>query len=127
MAITLSRRQRDALYEHLIIELVGSEDIAASLARGEIENARRLRDRFSAALLLLDALGWEPHDPREQFPLPISSGQLAVIMRPLHTAIVAHLEDHPDEAGENALLARDTAAEILRQLGIEPEDDAPAG
>lgn len=59
--VTLTRRERDVLYDYLANELYSYTDF--EIQRLPAEDIERMRD----TLRVLDDLGWEPADARESF------------------------------------------------------------
>lgn len=71
MPVTISRAHRDALYAEVVDVLAAIDDIQLELENGEGEEARRLWRRFDAVLRLLDQLGWDPVQPRDQVAIDL--------------------------------------------------------
>jgi hypothetical protein len=69
--VTITRGQRDALYEEMLSDVTRAGDIYVALGKGDGEEARRLWRRFEAELRLLDEIGWSPVEPLERFAIQI--------------------------------------------------------
>jgi hypothetical protein len=66
MTVTITRAQRDALYQEMLTDLTAVGDIYITLNADDGDAARRLWRRFEPELRLLDQIGWDAADPREQ-------------------------------------------------------------
>jgi len=82
MIVTITRAQRDALYEEMLSDLTGVGDIYLALNNRDDEAARRLWQRFEAELRLLDQLGWSPVEPLDRFEIDLPQ---EVLVRALAT------------------------------------------
>lgn len=102
MNLTITRTERDALYDSLVAELSAVGDISIDLHNDEPAHAKRLRRRFEVELRLLDDLGWEKEPDREQFELTMPAGQLRPIIERIYWSAVGSLANHPEELVEEA-------------------------
>lgn len=122
MAITISRGQRDAIHKEIALDLSGLTDLWTEFGRGEFERARELRRRFERDMRLLDDLGWEPEQDRDEFELTMEAADLAAAIvhlntqtgAILHTDIVEPIERSPDTA--RSVMAQIAFGAILAQL-----------
>jgi len=122
MAITIGRGQRDAIYEEIALDLNGLTDLWTEFERGDFERARELRRRFERDMRLLDDLGWEPEQDRDEFELTMDAADLAAAIvhlnrqtgTILHTHIVEPIERSPDTA--RSVMAQTAFGAILAQL-----------
>jgi hypothetical protein len=107
--IKLNRRQRDAIYDEVVLDLHGIGDIAIALDGDEYDVARRYRRRFEDDMRLLDDLGWEPDQrDRDEFELTMPAEDLARVVgyfnKMLGAAVEAHLAE-PEETRRHAAQA----------------------
>jgi len=122
MAITITRDQREALYQEVMTDLTSARDIVLFLEDGDYDKAREYRQRFEGSVRLLDDIGWEPDDDRDEFPLTMPGHELARLMRRINEASGAMLHIHivePDEEREHAarsLLVQTTCGDVLAQI-----------
>jgi hypothetical protein len=107
MTVTITRAQRDALYEEMLTDPTAVGDIHLELDNGDGEEARRLWRRFEAELRLLDELGWAAVEPCEQFAIDLPP---ALLVRAL-----AHLQERSEHAVGEHLNAPDDSLEIAQQ------------
>lgn len=122
MAITISREQRDAVYQEVVLDLNGLTDLWTEFDDGNFDRARELRDRFVLDMRLLDDLGWEPEAEGESFDLTMAGVDLAAVVSHLvvqtgailHTHIVEPIERTPH--AERSVKAQGALATILGQL-----------
>lgn len=83
--------QRDLRRRHPRPSGIG--DIVICLENGDIDNAQRLRRRFTADPRLLDDLGWFPTDERQTFTLTIKPRRLDLLLGQLAAIRAARLAD----------------------------------
>lgn len=57
MSVTVRRAHRDVLHAAVVADLSGVGGIYAALSQGDVEEARKLRQRFGLGMRLLDDLG----------------------------------------------------------------------
>ena len=119
--ITINREQRDAIYAEVTLDLDGIGDLAIAMNKADYATARRYRERFEDDMRLLDDLGWEPEQNRDEFELTMPTADLARVIgyfnRMLGSAVEAHLAE-PEEARRHAVqaVAAQTAlASVLAQ------------
>jgi hypothetical protein len=122
VAITISRQQRDAIYQEIMLDLTGVGDIFHALNGGDYEKAREYRRRFEDDMRLLDDLGWEPGQEADEFELTMPRGDLARALgrlnasaqSMLHTHIVEPIEER--RYAERALIAQGAYGDVLAQI-----------
>jgi hypothetical protein len=119
--IKLSREQRDAIYAEVTLDLDGVGDLAIAMKKADYATARRYRQRFEDDMRLLDDLGWEPEQNRDEFELTMPTADLARVIgyfnRLLGSSVEAHLAE-PEEARRHAAQAvavQTTLASVLAQ------------
>jgi hypothetical protein len=66
----INREERDALWDHLIADLMRTDDFALVLSRGDEDAARRLNERRIQDIRLLDIIGWQRTHHKQAFKLP---------------------------------------------------------
>ena len=86
VAITINRSERDAIYQEVLTDLTGVGDIDIALRNDDYETARRYRRRFEDDMRLLDDLGWEPDQDRDEFELTMPPDGLARVLERLNAA-----------------------------------------
>jgi hypothetical protein len=69
MPVTMSRAQRDAIYELVITRLTAIGDVWLSIKRRESPDAKRMGREFAEDLRLLENLGWAETIDRETVSL----------------------------------------------------------
>lgn len=119
MGLTITRSERDALYNSLIISLSPIGDIHMSLQEDDSDSAMRLWRRFDAELRLLDDLGWDREQQARRFELTMAPAELRPIIERFYWNTVGMLADEAQEIDETeaALLRSTTTAcpAILRR------------
>lgn len=96
-AITISRAQRDAIYEEVLNDLGAIGDIGVCLENQNFNQARRYRQDFEDDMRLLDDLGWEPEALDDQFTLGMPRDQLARTLLRLGSKAASFARDQPVE------------------------------
>ncbi|MGH8572688.1 MAG: hypothetical protein ACREX8_08950 [Gammaproteobacteria bacterium] len=76
MPLTVTRAQRDAIYELVVARLSDIESVWLMLKNGDVAEARRLGRAFADELRLLDDLGWAKTSEHEQVTLTVPPLQL---------------------------------------------------
>lgn len=114
MNLTITRTERDALYDSIVTDLSAGGDISIDLDNGKPVYAKRLRRRFEVELRLLDDLGWEKEPDREQFELTMPARELRPIIEHVYWSAVGSLANHPEE------LVEDTAYQLKNAVSACP-------
>jgi hypothetical protein len=133
MAITISREQRDAIYQELVLDLSGVGNIFHALNSDDYGKARQYRRRFEEDMRLLDDLGWGPEQDADEFELTMPNPDLAGALRRLndsarallHTHIVEPIEER--KYVERALIAQGAYGDVLAQIVGGEETDHEEG
>lgn len=126
--ITISAKQRNALYDVLITVLHEFSDIELALTHVEdlkqedVDRCREIAPRITNALRLIDTdLGWE-FETRESVELTIPPRDLRKMLSEfqsyaegLHQGGWPEFRENREEL-EDFALARDTCADVIRQL-----------
>jgi hypothetical protein len=126
MSLTITREQRDAIYEVVLNHLTGIGDVWLAVERGDFEEASELGRDFGENLRLLADLGWEEAIDREQFTLTMPCAELARAVVRLHERANGSLGSYVSRPKEDEELAeRDVAAaaalaELLGKLAGSP-------
>jgi hypothetical protein len=132
MSITLTRAHRDVLYAAVVADLSGVGDIFAALSQGDVEEARKLRQRFGLGMLLLDDLGWGEDDPGDEFAMTMDPVALATALRNLNAVAADGVRIHIDgdraeqEAVKECADACEAIGDVLAKLA-EREDGERSG
>lgn len=122
MPLTITRAQRDAIYEAVVTHLSGIGDVWIVLEGGDFATAKRLGRDFAEDLLLLEGLGWTPSIDRETVPLTVPPGELTRTLTRLHKHAAGALGDYvsrpkdDEELAQRDLAASEALGEVLGQL-----------
>ncbi len=71
MAVMLDGSRRDAVYQFVLLDMVGIGDIPSLVRHGSIERAKQQRRRFEQDMRLLDQLGWEPEGRKDTYAITL--------------------------------------------------------
>jgi hypothetical protein len=129
MSLTITRSQRDAIYELVSDHLSGIDAVWFAHNGGDATAARRHAHEFAQDFQLLDSLGWTKTVEAETVELTVAPAQLAATLVRLHRDAVASLDSYvsrpkDDEAlAQQHLLAAETLGELLGQLADAPTPD----
>lgn len=124
---TISKDQRDALYELVRNHLGGLGDVWIAMeAKGDYATAERLALEFSEDFRFLADLGWEPEDSRKAVELTMPREDLMEVLKRIRSEAEGGLgglesdrKQREEEEKVNARfrLARSTCEELLARLG----------
>ena len=127
MPVTITRAQRDALYELVITRLTAIGDVWLSIERREFADAKKMGREFAADLRLLEDLGWAETIDGETVALTQPPAELTRTLARLHKDASASLgmyvsrpKDEEDLA-QRDLAAAEALGEILTRLA-QPVD-----
>jgi hypothetical protein len=129
MPVTITRVQRDAIYELVITRLTAIGDVWLSIKRREFADAKKMGREFAADLRLLEDLGWAETIDRDTVSLTQPPQELTGALVRLHQDASGSLGSYVSRPkDEEALAQRDVAAcealgAILSRLA-RPADDA---
>lgn len=122
MPVTITRAQRDAIYEMVINHLTGIGDVWLSVQSGDFAAAKRLGQGFADDLRLMDDLGWTESIDRETVALTLPPEELTRTLARLHKdasgslgTFVSRPKDEEDLA-QRDVAASEALGEILGQL-----------
>ncbi len=122
MALTISRKQRDAIYELVIEHLTGIGDVWIELDKHDFATAKQLARAFVEDLHLLNDLGWDETVDSERVTLTVPPGELvhtiARLHREAHGALATYVSRPRDEeaAAERDVTASAALGELLTAL-----------
>jgi hypothetical protein len=109
--LTITREQRDAIYEVVMNHLTAIGDVWLAVDRGDFEEASRVGRDFAEDLRLLADLGWEQEIDREKVTLTMPRSELARALVRLHERANGSLGSYVSRPKEDEELAeRDVAA-----------------
>ena len=127
MPVTITRAQRDAVYELVISRLTAIGDVWLSIKRREFADARKMGGDFAEDLRLLEDLGWAETIDRETASLTQPPQELTRTLARLHKDASASVGTYVSRSkDEEELAQRDVAAcealgEILTRLAQPSE------
>jgi hypothetical protein len=129
--MTITRAQRDAIYEMVINHLTGIGDVRLSVQGGDFATAKRLGRDFAQDLRLLEDLGWAETIDRETVALTVPADELTRTLARLHKDAAGSLATYvlrpkdDEELAQRDLAASEALGEILSQLA-RPGDSEEA-
>ena len=95
---TITKAQRDGIYELVCNHLYGIEDLWIALGRSrDYATAERLGIEFGEDFRLLTDIGWRPAEDRTEFELTIPPHDLAETLKRLHDEAEKLLAESPAE------------------------------
>jgi hypothetical protein len=120
--VTISRPQRDAIYEMVVDHLSGIRDVWIHLERRDFATAKQVGREFAEDLRLLEDLGWAETTDRETVSLTVPPGELARTLARLHSDAAGSLATYvsrpkdEEELAQRDLAASEALGEILSRL-----------
>jgi hypothetical protein len=129
--LTVTRAQRDAIYEMVINHLTGIGDVGISVGRREFATAKRLGRAFAEDLRLLEDLGWAETIDRETVALTVPPHELTRTLARLHKDAAGSLGTYvsrpkdDEDLALRSLAASEALGEILSKLA-RPADGQEA-
>jgi hypothetical protein len=84
MPVTITRAQRDAIYEMVIMHLSAIGDVWLSVKRRDFPDAKEMGRKFAEDLRLLEDLGWSETIDHETVTLTMAPGELTRTLARLH-------------------------------------------
>jgi hypothetical protein len=127
--LTITRAQRDAIYEMAVNHLTGIGDVWISVDRREFATAKRLGRDFAEDLRLLEDLGWAETIDRETVALTVPPDELTRTLARLHKDAAGSLGTYvsqpkdDEELAERDLAASEALGEILSRLARLADDE----
>jgi dihydrodipicolinate synthase/N-acetylneuraminate lyase len=118
MSLTITREQRDAIYEAVMNHLSGIADVWMAVEQRDFANAKRLGALFAEDLRLLEDLGWSDRIDHEAVELTLPSDELTRTLTRLHADAAAAVGEYLSRPKEDEALAqRDhVASQALGEL-----------
>jgi hypothetical protein len=132
MPLTISRKQRDALYELVVDHLTAIGDVWIEFRNRDFATAKRQAREFVEDLHLLNDLGWEETIDSEWVTLTVPPGELVRTIARLHRQVTGALEAYvsrprdQETAAERDVTASGALGELLSQLAA-PQHRVPGG
>lgn len=122
MPVTISRAQRDAIYELVVNHLTGIGDVRMSVDRRQFATAKRMGREFAEDLRLLDDLGWADTTDRETVALTLPSDELTRVLARLDKDTAASLSDYvsrpklDEDVAQRDVAASEALGDVLGRL-----------
>jgi hypothetical protein len=117
MPVTITRVQRDAIYELVITHLTAIGDVWLSIKRREFADAKKMGREFAEDLRLLEDLGWTETIDDDAVALTQPREELTRAVARLHRDAAASLGTYVSRPkDEEELAQRDVAA--CNALGV---------
>jgi hypothetical protein len=111
MPVTITRVQRDAIYELVITRLTAIGDVWMSIKRREFADAKKMGREFAEDLRLLEDLGWAETIDRDTVSLTQPLEELSSALGRLHQDASGSLGTYVSRPKDDEALAqRDVAA-----------------
>lgn len=129
MPVTITRAQRDAIYEMVIMQLTAIGDVWLSVKRRDFADAKAMGRKFAEDLRLLEDLGWSETIDHETVTLTMPPGELTRTLARLHKnaaealGVYVSRPKEDEEFAQRDLAASDALGDILGRLA-EPADNA---
>jgi Mn-dependent DtxR family transcriptional regulator len=129
MPLSITRDQRDAIYEILMDHLSGIEDVWTAVKQRDFATAKRLGRLFAEELRLLEDLGWSDRIERETVELTLPPDELARTLVRLHEGATELLDSYvsrpkDDEvAAQRDLVASKALGQLLSELAARSDCD----
>ena len=128
MPLTISRKQRDALYELVVDHLTAIGDVWIELDKRDFATAKRQAREFVQDLHLLNDLGWDETIDSERVTVTVPAGELVLTIARLHRQVTGALETYvsrpkdQDASAERDVTASETLGEAVKQLAAAHHD-----
>jgi hypothetical protein len=106
MSLTITHKQRDAIYEAVMNHLSGIADVWMLLEQRDFANAKRLGRLFAEDLRLLEDLGWSDHVEHETVELTLAPEELTPTLTRLHEDAVASVGEYVSRPKDDEALAK---------------------
>jgi hypothetical protein len=120
--VTITREQRDAIYELVIDHLSGIGDVWVCVESRDFAVAKRLGREFSEDLRLLEDLGWAEAIEHETVALTLAPAELSRALARLHSdasgslGIYVSRPKDEEELAQRNVAASEALGEVLGQL-----------
>jgi len=122
MPVTISRAQRDVIYELVVTHLTGIGDVWLCVERREFAEARTMGSEFAEDLRLLEDLGWDETIDHDTVELTVPAEELTRTLARLHRGPSGSLGSYvsrpkdEEELAQRDLAASEALGEILSRL-----------
>ena len=134
MSTRISARERDALYERIVLRLNGIGDVETVVEDGDWEAAQRLGEEFSALLrLVCTDLGWGERSSSAELTLATppdvlrrAAGALRETAEAERAIFEARRREADEELGE-VIQVQEACERILGELGEDLGSDPQPG
>jgi len=126
--LTITRAQRDAIYEIVIPHLTAIGDVWLCVKRREFADAKKMGREFAEELRLLEDLGWSETIDRDTVTLTVPREELTRTVARLHRRATRSLgvyvsrPKNDEELAERDLAASETLGAILGKLARQAGD-----
>lgn len=133
MPLTISREQRDAIYQLVLDHLTGIGDVWIELEKHDFATAKRLAREFVEDLHLLNDLGWDETIDAERVTLTVPPRELVHTIARLRTRVTGALGSYVSRpTDEECVAQRDVMAsaalgELLVDLAFASRAEASSG
>jgi hypothetical protein len=130
--LTITRAQRDAIYQVVIPHLTAIGDVWLCVRRREFADAKKMGREFAEELRLLEDLGWSETIDRDTVTLTVPPDELTRMLTRLHRRAARSLGVYvsrpkdDEELAERDLAASETLGSILGQLAWQAGGEAVA-
>jgi hypothetical protein len=120
--LTITRAQRDAIYELVVNHLSAIGDVWRCVDRREFATAKRLGREFAEDLRLLEDLGWSETVDQDAVELTVPPGELTRALARLHRDAAESVGDyvsrpkHEEQVAQRDLAASAALGAILSDL-----------
>lgn len=114
MAVMLDCSQRDAVYQFVLLDLIGVGNMPSLMRRGKVEQACGLRQRFEQDMQLLDQIGWGPKGGKEVYAITLASDDIRAIFRRLLARATLVINEAVTEFANQVLTEASCVAETSR-------------
>jgi len=125
--LTITRAQRDAIYEAVINHLSGIGDVWIVLQGRDFAAAKRLGRDFADDLRLMESLGWTPSTDRDPVTVTVPPDELTRTLARLHKHAAGSLGTYvsrpkdDEEIAQRDLAASEALGDILARLAGSEE------
>ena len=127
MAVTITRAQRDVIYETVLDHLTGIGDVWIAVHNRDLSTARRLGREFADELRLLEDLGWTETIDHATVGITVPPEELTRTLARLHNRAAGSLGTYvsrpkdDEQSAQRDVAAAEAIGEVLGELA------APAG
>lgn len=109
----INRSQRDAIFNLVILELSGTDDLVIAIDREDELKAHEMRRRIEDRFRLLDDIGWRQRTHHDTFNLRMDETNLRRLLRELGEQAFEVLQFDAEELRITAERRSDDATQVL--------------